>query len=561
LPRELAQLLLDEGVVDTDGVERALARQREAGGALDTALLELGLVAEGPLTALLARASDLPPAPLSAYEAVDARARRVFPSKVAERHGLAPFALDGRELSLVATHPLDLGLLDEISFMLSLHLTPHVGPEWRVRSLIQRLYGGPLPARLARLADGPGGPAPVPEVPSPPPPVEVIEPLLAAPPPPARPARPAGFSGFSRAGDEPLEPLAAALAQAAEAFELDWEAEALASPLPSAGRVTLSEPAPAPSASTPTPAAAPASPPAAPARSLDRSAPPRWTVSVARAFLAEASSRDEVVLAVLRYARDFFQYAALFAVTRDAVAGHDALGQEDGTRDVVRTVALYVTDPGFFRTTLDTLAPFLGPVSREAVGSAMVLDGLGRGTPRTTLVYPILLRGRPICILYADNGQAPVSARRLGDLLLFLSQAGGAFERIIRARKGEPPRDADATQALEAPSPLAEPRGVVEPSSSVEPEPEPGADLPAGEPLAPPSPVGEPPAAGAPVAIAEPEPQAEALPPPIESPPVEPPPVEPPPIESPPVEPPPVEPPPADGAPPPADGAAPPAGG
>ncbi len=75
MPRELAQLLLDEGVVGSDGVERALARQREAGGALDTALLELGLVDEARLVGLLSRAADLPAAPLSAYEAVDPRAR------------------------------------------------------------------------------------------------------------------------------------------------------------------------------------------------------------------------------------------------------------------------------------------------------------------------------------------------------------------------------------------------------------------------------------------------------------------------------------------------------
>ena len=152
MPRELAQLLVDERVVSPDDAARAVARQREAGGALDTALLELGLVAEDQLAGLLSRASDLPAAPATAYQAVDARARRVFPSKVAERHGLAPFALDGRELSLVAVHPLDLGLLDELSFMLSLHLTAHVGPEHRVRALIHRLYGAPLAPRLARLS-------------------------------------------------------------------------------------------------------------------------------------------------------------------------------------------------------------------------------------------------------------------------------------------------------------------------------------------------------------------------------------------------------------------------
>ncbi len=305
-----------------------------------------------------------------------------------------------------------------------------------------------------------------------------------APPLRAAPVRPAGFSGFSRAGDEPLEPLAAALAQAAEAFELEWEAEALAAPLPPAPRVAAVAPGPAPGA-TPDdlPAeAAPDGPPARapaprmahpppfepPARPLDRSAPPRWSVGAARAVLAGAATRDEVVLATLRYARDFFQYAALFAVTRDAVAGHDGLGPEDGTRDVVRTVALYVTDPGIFRTTLDTMAPYLGPVGRDASGSVAVLEGLGRGAPRTALVYPVLLRGRPICILYADNGTAPVSARRLGDLLLFLSMVGAAFERIIRARK-----DVDRVAPPAGPPPELEPPPAL---SAEQPEPQPEED-------------------------------------------------------------------------------------
>src|SRR5512138_3443444 len=135
-------------------MDRALVRQPVAGGALDTALLELGCVAEEVLVDALSRASGLPAAPPGALEVADARARRVFPSRVAERHGLAPFALDERELSLVAVHPVDLGLLDEISFMLSLHLSAHVAPEWRVRALIHQLYGTPLPSRLAAPAVG-----------------------------------------------------------------------------------------------------------------------------------------------------------------------------------------------------------------------------------------------------------------------------------------------------------------------------------------------------------------------------------------------------------------------
>jgi hypothetical protein len=307
VPRELTQLLVEEGVVGPDDVDRALARQREAGGTLDSALLELGLVAEDQLILLLARASDLPAAPLSIYDMVDARSRRVFPSKVAERHGLAPFALEGRELSLVATHPLDLGLLDEISFMLSLHLSPHVGPEWRVRSLIQRLYGGALPPRLARLAQiaqGTRRQAAAAAATAPPPPVA----RGAQPPgasPDGRPRRP--VSGFHPSGTE-LEPLAAALAQAAEAFDLDWKTEPAPAPPPlttaveeppaeeppEAGEAPAAEEPPTPSAAAAPPARRPPIP--GPPVARPHLAPHRWTLDRARAILAEAETRDAVVL-------------------------------------------------------------------------------------------------------------------------------------------------------------------------------------------------------------------------------------------------------------------------
>jgi Type II secretion system (T2SS), protein E, N-terminal domain/HEAT repeats len=455
LPRELAQLLLEEGIVSPEGLRQALTRQGEAGGTLDTALLELGLAAEAPLVAAMARAADLPPAPLSAYEQADARARRVFPSKVAERHGLAPFALDGRELSLVATCPVDLGLLDEVSFMLSLHLAPHIGPEWRVRSLIQRLYGGTLPPRLARLAElsaargtSPGVAAAAPgpseaggtvmkgeeEEEAEPAHGIFLGPTMpavsdATPSQDARaPTRaPPGLVGFTRDQGEPLEPLSAALAEALEAYEVEW-----------------SEPPPADTAvagvgsgaTEPGPAALPEAPPVAPDM-LDRSAPPRWTLEQARTVLARAQTRDEVVVTALRYARDFFQFAALFAVTRDAVAGHDALSTDGDARDLARTVAIYADDPGVFRTAIETMAPYLGRVDRAAPGNQAVLDALGRGSPRTVLVTPILLRNRPVCLLYGDNGGAPVSARRLGDLLVFCSTVGAAFQRIIKSRKGD----------------------------------------------------------------------------------------------------------------------------
>jgi hypothetical protein len=457
MPRDLAALLVEEGAVPADVVERALARQRELGGTLDTALLELGAMPEAQLAGWLSRAAELPQAPDSAWAAADPRARRVFPSRVAERHGLAPFALEGRELALVATYPVDLGLLDEISFMLSLHLTPHVGPEWRVRELIHRIYGGALPPRLAALSGGP--PAEV-EPAAEPPPAPAEEPPAPRAPPPTTAA---AAAGFAPGGQEQLEPLAAALAQALESVEVTVDEGGDAGEPPAPAAPPQAAAAQEPPAEEPEDELEEELPPEEPPTALDRSAPPRWTLDEARAALGAARHRDEVVLVALRYARDFFEFAAMFAVTRDAVAGHDALGVEEG-RDRARSVAIWASDPGIFRTVIEMQSPYLGPVVPGAAGTDAVLHGLAR-TPRTVLVYPVLLRERAVCVLYADNGEAPVSARRLGDLLLFLSTVGTAFERMIRDRKARRRKKrASPKVAVETPPEVAIPPAV-EPSA------------------------------------------------------------------------------------------------
>ncbi len=479
VPKDLAALLVEEGVVPADVMALALARKEEAGGALDTALLELGALPEDALAIALAGAADVPPAAPEAFTAADARARRVFPARVADRHGLAPFALDARELSVVSVFPVDSGLLDEIGFMLSLQLTAYVAPEWRVRLLVHRLYGTPLAPRFAALAAAAGELAPE-------------EAFVAGTEQPApaegelgageggdgAASRPAAQTGFGGDDGGPLEPLAAALAQALE----DVDPALLDGERAPAGEGAASDEREDEPGTGEDQARAPP----------DRTAPPRWSLEDARAALAAARTRDEVVLVALRYARDFFPFAAMFAVTRDAVAGHDALGLEPEARELARGIAIYADDPGTFRTVIDTRSPYLGPVSRDTAGNTAILAGLDRGTPRTALVAPVLLRDRPVCVLYADNGEAPVSARRLGDLLLLTSALGAAFERIIRERKrrrGTPARRSPApvdpwsaegpprATTAAAPAPLAQdPWTATEPARTAPPSPAPEAE-------------------------------------------------------------------------------------
>uniref|UniRef100_UPI001F590518 HEAT repeat domain-containing protein n=1 Tax=Anaeromyxobacter oryzisoli TaxID=2925408 RepID=UPI001F590518 len=273
--------------------------------------------------------------------------------------------------------------------------------------------------------------------------------------PPAGDAPATDARGFAQpgAGAEPLEPLAAALAQALESDDLAslLVDEDVPPPVSAGAEAGGRAPEPASAAERSEPGPEPEPEPESPSPALlDRSAPPRWSGEEARAALDAARWRDEVVVTALRYARDFFEFAALFAVTGDAVVGHDALGPEDA-RERCRGVAIYTSDPGLFGTVITTRAPHLGPMPRGIAGNDEILDALGRGTPRTALVFPVLLGDRTVAVLYADNGEAPVSPGRLGDLLVLLSTVGAAFIRVIRARKaGRRRRAAPAP----APAPL-----------------------------------------------------------------------------------------------------------
>lgn len=369
----LLSRLVAEGALSRRDAERAVARQDQAGGSMDTALLELRLVPRSRLTEMLARVTGLAAPPDTAFSAPDPRARRVFPAKVAERHGIAPFALDGRDLSVVTSYPPDVGLLDEIGFLLSLHLRAHVAPEWQVRALVQKLYGTPLPERLGALS-----------------------------------------SGSERDLVEELR-------------------EAEAAPVSA----------------------------------------PRWTPAQARAELLAAPDRDEAIRVVLRYARDFFSFAAAFSVRREVLAGHDAAGSDPGAREACRRLAVNLKDAGLFGPPLTSRAPYLGPPPPDPV-TASVLSGLGRVQPHTLLVAPVYVAERPVCVIYADNDDAPVASSRLGDLFVLLGALGTFLERQIRSQK------AVAREKKEAPPPAAD--EPAPPSSGLAPS-DAKADAPADAPV------------------------------------------------------------------------------
>ena len=177
--------------------------------------------------------------------------------------------------------------------------------------------------------------------------------------------------------------------------------------------------------------------------------PPRWTLREFSEALERAADRDEVVRALLRYARDFLEAAALFAATPEGITGIDAVGWKDA-RPRCRAVRLATDRAGLLAAALATRAPWLGPVTRDPVHERF-LASLGRDWPAVALAVPVVVRERVACVLYADNGDAPISTGRIGDLLLAAGAAGSALARVLRRAK--------AVLAPDASGPPADERG------------------------------------------------------------------------------------------------------
>ena len=144
MPERVTERLVQSGHLTAEGAEEALERQVLMGGALDSALFELGLVDEPAVLEAMAAAYGLEVAqPSEASRPVDPRAVRAFPEKWARKHRIAPLALedDGATLSVLSPAPADVQLIVRLGELLETTIRPVLAPELRVEERLGLLYG------------------------------------------------------------------------------------------------------------------------------------------------------------------------------------------------------------------------------------------------------------------------------------------------------------------------------------------------------------------------------------------------------------------------------------
>jgi type IV pilus assembly protein PilB len=135
----IGDLLLREGLVTQDQLNKALQEQKNNGTRVGYNLVKLGYVKETDLTRMLARQHRMPAVDLSKFQ-VDPRIAKLIPADLALKHNVLPLKRDGRTLTVALSDPGHLGVLEDIKFITRLDIFPVIAGEFTLRNAIEKFY-------------------------------------------------------------------------------------------------------------------------------------------------------------------------------------------------------------------------------------------------------------------------------------------------------------------------------------------------------------------------------------------------------------------------------------
>jgi len=447
----LGEILVHAGVIDGDQLEAALRQQVVYGGRIGTNLIELGYTDADQIARALAHQYGVPAALRRQLGRHDPAVLALVPRELAAGVAAVPIAYSqaggSRRLVVCMRDPGDQTALRDIAASAQVPVIPCVAPELLVYALLERLYHIPSPRRLATTAHGQARPVPH----------SGVHPI----------PRPRSDDGIDIVFDDeddsaPLsmqlvdlddEGVARDLSQYAQATSRNtqeiaagiWAAASAAAGAEVADDARANMVHALAAASQATQEAAdlsaigppdlthnhvPATPVALPLMSVDE----------ARATVASADHRDDVQQTVLAFMRGRFG-GGLAMLAKDGLAlgaaGFGGLFDEASVESILVPLSL----PSMLAIAHDTRTPFRGPP--PAAGHA-VQDRFFKlfplpEPPRDTIVAPVVIRDRVVCLYYAhapDGGDLDGDA--VDGLCALAADAADAYVRMIRGGKRKP---------------------------------------------------------------------------------------------------------------------------
>src|SRR4029434_3413671 len=137
--RRLGDLLVKEGLINQEQLQRALADQKGSNEKLGSILVRLDFINEDQLIDFLSKQYGIPSITLTQLD-VDAEVVKLVPAQIARKSECLPIKRQGNQLTLAMADPTNVFALDDVGFMTNLQVVPVVASQAAIRAAVDRTY-------------------------------------------------------------------------------------------------------------------------------------------------------------------------------------------------------------------------------------------------------------------------------------------------------------------------------------------------------------------------------------------------------------------------------------
>ncbi len=142
MAKKIGELLVQEGLVTVEELNRALDEQRQTGERVGAALIKLGIIDEDTLLEFIAKQFHCPQVNVSRLN-VSKEVLALIPYDIMQKYQAIPFGIMGNTLHVGMADPGNLFVIDDIRFLTRKNIQVHVAADSVIRKVIgQNLFEG-----------------------------------------------------------------------------------------------------------------------------------------------------------------------------------------------------------------------------------------------------------------------------------------------------------------------------------------------------------------------------------------------------------------------------------
>ena len=141
---KIGELLIKEGLLTQDHLNKAILFQKKEGGRLGEVLLKLSLVKEGDLAAVLAKQLNIPyasPESQLLKPKPEQELEKLIPKDFAIKNLVLPLSKNLNSLTCAIFDPLDITLLDNLKKLANCEINPVIATRSNILEAIEKFYG------------------------------------------------------------------------------------------------------------------------------------------------------------------------------------------------------------------------------------------------------------------------------------------------------------------------------------------------------------------------------------------------------------------------------------